>query len=136
MARAEAEAANLLERAGRDAEAIRQEARLENPGTQIENDAITQLADQVGRLERKLTKQRRKLDEITHGAGPAVRPTAGRRRPSAARVRRGGGDPCRRSERRSRSAAPLARTASASARELVGLLDRSHPPDEDQDGYY
>jgi len=67
LARAEAEAANLLERAGRDAEAIRQEARLENPGTQIENDAITKLADQVDRLERKLTKQRRKLDEITHG---------------------------------------------------------------------
>jgi chromosome segregation ATPase len=71
LARAEAEAANLLERAVRDAEAIRQEARLENPDTRVDDDAITRLADQVDRLERKLTKQRRKLDEITHADGPA-----------------------------------------------------------------
>jgi chromosome segregation ATPase len=70
LARAEAEVANLLERAGRDAEAIRQEARLENPAVQVEHDAITKLADQVDRIERKLTKQRRKLDEITHGVPP------------------------------------------------------------------
>jgi hypothetical protein len=67
LARAEADAANLLERARRDAEAIRQEARLENPNHESENDAITQLADHVDRLERKLSKQRRKLDEISSG---------------------------------------------------------------------
>ncbi|MDQ1511121.1 MAG: hypothetical protein QOG50_2965, partial [Actinomycetota bacterium] len=86
LARAEAQAANLLERAGRDAEAIRQEARLENPGTQLEHDAITKLADQVDRLERKLTKQRRKLDGITHGdrAAPETKRDEKRdRRPGA-----------------------------------------------------
>ena len=65
LARAEAEAANLLERATRDAEAIRQEALLESGGTRPdEGDAIPRLVDQVAKLERKLAKQRRRLDRI------------------------------------------------------------------------
>jgi predicted nucleic acid-binding Zn-ribbon protein len=90
LARAEAEASGLLERANRDAEAIRQEAvlaaeaiaprversassgagRPNNPGGPnypggIAEDALRGLAEQVGRLERKLAKQRRRLDRLT-----------------------------------------------------------------------
>jgi chromosome segregation ATPase len=111
LARAEAEASGLLERANRDAEAIRQEAMLaaetisprlerptsdrraagngdgrpDNPGG-IAEDAIRGLAEQVGRLERKIAKQRRRLDRLTGKRGSDVaRPKADEVRQAARR---------------------------------------------------
>ena len=76
LARAEAQASELLERANRDAEAIRQDALLaaeaavpagptENRHGYVAEDALRGLAEQVGKLERKLAKQRRRLDRLT-----------------------------------------------------------------------
>jgi hypothetical protein len=116
LARAEADAANVLERAARDADAIRQEARLEHPGSGPENDALTRLGDQVARMERKLSKQIRKL------AKRAPVDTA----PAA-----------------EREAMEVRRTARADRErfreELIGLLSRLDPPAaaaDENDDYY
>jgi predicted nucleic acid-binding Zn-ribbon protein len=130
LARAEADAANMLERAGRDAEAIRQEARLEHPGQHTDHEAITRLAEQVDRLERKLSKRLRKLDGIAHGEhepvsddpavlddhAAAILATAER---EAAEIRRA----ARRDRDRFRE-------------ELVELLGRLAPEAESEDEYY
>ena len=66
-----------MERANRDAEAIRQDALLaaeaaragrappSNRHGYVAEDALRGLAEQVGKLERKLAKQRRRLDRLT-----------------------------------------------------------------------
>jgi len=78
LARAEADATSLLERANRDAEAIRQQAALES-GTNLRrspssgsndrvtfgDDTLTDIVTRIDRLERKLAKQRRRLDRIS-----------------------------------------------------------------------
>ena len=79
---------SLLERANRDAEAIRQEAlRERDPTTATDRGhrpvrrttRCASLADQVDRLERKLAKQRRRLDRIAQPTRPtsAPAPTTG-----------------------------------------------------------
>jgi uncharacterized coiled-coil DUF342 family protein len=78
LARAEADATNLLERANRDAEAIRQQAAVEggtslhrspsarsHDGVTVGDDTLTDIVARVDRLERKLAKQRRRLDRIS-----------------------------------------------------------------------
>ncbi len=138
LARAEADAGNMLERASRDAEAIRQEAHLEHPGRQHDNEAITKLADDVERLERKLSKQRRKLDEITNGEI-----TNGGREPGSAKKR--GARPkavvsldenaANIVEAAEREATEIRRAARRDRdrfrEELVGLLNRLAPDDDD-----
>jgi hypothetical protein len=77
LARAEAEATNLLERANRDAEAIRQQAALErgtnlrmstdarpHDGVTVCENTLVDIVARIDRLERKLAKQRRRLDSI------------------------------------------------------------------------
>jgi F0F1-type ATP synthase membrane subunit b/b' len=98
LARAEAQASELLERANRDAEAIRQEAvvaaeaiapRTEHSGGNgsgsLAEDALRSLGEQVGRLERKVAKQRRRLDRLTGKRSGKTPPpkTADSRRASA-----------------------------------------------------
>ncbi len=88
LARAEAEATNVLERANRDAEAIRQQAALESgtslgtsdfrrthEGVSLGDDTLTNIVARIERLERKLAKQRRRLDRISGTNGPV--PDAG-----------------------------------------------------------
>ncbi|MGO9873027.1 MAG: hypothetical protein ACLPVY_04435 [Acidimicrobiia bacterium] len=102
LARAEAEATNVLERANRDAEAIRQHAALEsgtslgasdfrrtNEGVTFGDDTLTSIVARIERLERKLAKQRRRLDRISDTnrpvpeAGAAPGPPPNTARPSA-----------------------------------------------------
>ena len=80
LARAEAQATSLLERANRDAEAIRQEAlrwedglreegrregtRSDRPVYYEHDESASELLDRIERLERKVAKQRRRLDRI------------------------------------------------------------------------
>ena len=140
LARAEAEAANLLERAGRDAEAIRQQALLEHPAAAVENDAITRLADQVERLERKLSKQFRKLDKITHGDGaPAAQTKRERKAGATATLDATAAEILATAEREAMEVRRAAREDRDRFREeLVGLLSRLEPPadETDTDDYY
>jgi hypothetical protein len=87
LARAEAQASSLLERANRDAEAIRQEAlrweeglreegrregsRAGRPVHYEQDETASELLDRIERLERKVAKQRRRLDRIA-GAPASV----------------------------------------------------------------
>jgi len=83
LARAEADATNLLERANRDAEAIRQQAALDSgttlprsatprshDGATFGDDTLTDIVARIDRLERKLAKQRRRLDRISRTGSP------------------------------------------------------------------
>jgi hypothetical protein len=78
LARAEAEATSMLERANRDAEAIRQEAALATgpgigptdygragTGATFADDMVADIFGRIERLERKLAKQRRRLDRMS-----------------------------------------------------------------------
>ena len=94
LARAEAQATGLIERANRDAEAIRQEALRWEEGLRAEgrreqgraaaydapvhplgDESAAELVERVERLERKVAKQRRRIDRIsdTPGTGDAER---------------------------------------------------------------
>ena len=135
LARAEADAANLLERAGRDAEAIRQEARLDNPNHHDENEAIAKLAEQVDRLERKLSKQLRKLAETTHDTGRDTEHNPGNgvvtpQNENAAAI-------VASAEREAMEIRRAARRDRDRFREeLVGLLSRLAPTADDDNDYY
>jgi ribonuclease Y len=87
LARAEAQATSLLERANRDAEAIRQDAlrwedglreegrregsRGERPAHYEHDESASELLDRIERLERKVAKQRRRLDRMAEAPSPA-----------------------------------------------------------------
>ena len=82
----------MLERANRDAEAIRQQAALES-GTELRpadyrrpseraavgDDPLNGIVARIERLERKLAKQRRRLDRISRTARRAPKPRPSRR---------------------------------------------------------
>jgi len=84
LARAEAEATSLLERANRDAEAICQEAaqarevglrdddvnRFGSGTVNFGDDTLAAIIQRIERLERKLAKQRRRLDRISKEPRP------------------------------------------------------------------
>jgi len=149
LARAEAEASGLLERANRDAEAIRQQAVLaaetitplgERPASNghgwVAEDAVRGLADQVGRLERKLAKQRRRIDRLTGKRdAPAEYPRAKKAR-RATWTEGAAEDVLASAEREAAEIRRVARQDRDRFRaELVGLLSRFAPLDEDDDNY-
>ena len=89
LARAEAQATGLIERANRDAETIRQEALRWEEGLRAEgrreqgraagfdvpahllgDETAAELVDRIERLERKVAKQRRRLDRISDTPAP------------------------------------------------------------------
>ena len=142
LARAEAEATSLLERANRDAEMIRQDAILERgafvdggPAADIGRfggDTLRDLADQVDRLERKLTKQRRRLDRSSRtGRATAKSKPTKTKVPDASAV-----SPAEVVAAAEREAAEIRRAARRDRErfreELVTLLSRL-APDEDDD---
>jgi chromosome segregation ATPase len=149
LARAEAEASGLLERANRDAEAIRQEAMRAaesmapngaRPATNghgtLADGAIHDLADRVSRLERKIAKQRRRLDRLTGKRGtPAGLPRSGdaRRTPSYDAASH---DLLASAERDAAEIRRAARRDREQFRaELVGLLSRFAPVDDEYDEF-
>src|SRR5439155_4358348 len=146
LARAEAEASSLLERAHRDAEAIRQQAIIDsgaetpreaNPANGVgrfAEDALRSLADQAGRPERKVAKQRKRLDRLTgrgdHG-NKSAKSGSGRRVP---RAESSALDLITAAEREAAEIRRAARREREIFRaELVGLLSRFAPVDDDLD---
>jgi len=146
LARAEAEASGLLERANRDAEAIRQQAIVDSgaesahaPATEsggFAAETLRSLADQVGRLERKVAKQRKRLDRLTgrgDGHGKAAKSGSARRSP---RADSNALDLISAAEREAAEIRRAARHEREVFRaELVGLLSRFAPVDDDLDGF-
>jgi chromosome segregation ATPase len=152
LARAEAEASGLLERANRDAEAIRQEAALAaetvaprgepagnghgwpyNPGAMAE-DALRNLGDQVGRLERKLAKQRRRLDRLTGKGNTSAKYSRGNDARRPARAEATAHDVLASAEREAAEIRRAARQDRDRFRaELVGLLSRFAPLEDEYD---
>ncbi len=151
LARAEAEASGLLERANRDAEAIRQEAvlaagtivsRVEPPASErasnghrpVPGDDLRDLAEKVGRLERKLAKQRRRLDRLTGKRNTAAKHSPASDRRHATRTEAGAKDLLASAEREAAEIRRAARQDRDRFRaELVGLLSRFAPLDEPDD---
>jgi len=146
LARAEAEASGLLERANRDAEAIRQQAIVDSgaesahaPATDsggFAAETLRSLADQVGRLERKVAKQRKRLDRLTgrgDGHGKAAKSGSARRSP---RAESNALDLISAAEREAAEIRRAARHEREVFRaELVGLLSRFAPVDDDLDEF-
>ena len=149
LARAEAEASNVIDAANRDAETIRQEAMYAN-GVAIDfnrgdfnrgdesaggDDAnVRELADQVERLERKLAKQRRRLDRLSVETARDARPKGAKLKPGDfRRVRReqdeaGAAALLADAEREAAEIRRAARRERERFRnELVGLLSRLAP---------
>jgi hypothetical protein len=146
LARAEAQASGLLERANRDAEAIRQEAilaaetiapRVDRPAGNgsdpAADETLRSLAERVGRLERKVAKQRRRLERLTGKRG------ANDARPKHAEHRRTNGngavpDVIAAAEREASEIRRAARRDRERFRaELVTLLSRFAPLEDDLD---
>jgi DNA repair exonuclease SbcCD ATPase subunit len=153
LARAEAEATSLLERATRDAEAIRQQAIIDSGadsahGTtpitgvgsngvgRFAEETLRSFADQVGGLERQVAKQRKRLDRLTgrgdHG-GKAAKGGAGRRNPKREST---AVDLIGAAEREAAEIRRAARREREDFRaELVGLLSRFAPVEDEVDEF-
>jgi predicted nucleic acid-binding Zn-ribbon protein len=147
LARAEAEAAELLERANRDAESIRQEAAYTSGNTRyFEDETLRNLVVQVERLERKVAKQRRRLDRLARTGRGGAETVDVAARLKAARPAANHAPTARPAVLGSRATADVIASAELEAAEirraarrdrdrfraeLASLLDRLAPADDD-----